>query len=161
MKLNPKNGIDQLLFGMKQKDVIALYGSPDKQFEDDDSNVIFLYNQQKLRLTFYEDEDFRLGYIITSNSEATLLDKKILGYNVENIKSELPFKSWEQEDFDSTENHFNESNWLTLQSEYGEVIRVELGPLLMITTNLIGSLKSKNHKKNPQEQRVFFILFSY
>jgi len=130
MKLNPKNGIDQLLFGMKQKDVIALYGSPDKQFEDDDSNVIFLYNQQKLRLTFYEDEDFRLGYIITSNSEATLLDKKILGYNVENIKSELPFKSWEQEDFDSTENHFNESNWLTLQSEYGEVIRVELGAII-------------------------------
>ena len=130
MKLNPKNGIDQLLFGMKQKDVIALYGSPDKQFEDDDSNVIFLYNQQKLRLTFYEDEDFRLGYIITSNSEATLLDKKILGYNVENIKSELPFKSWEQEDFDSTENHFSESNWLTLQSEYGEVIRVELGAII-------------------------------
>jgi len=130
MKLNPKNGIDQLLFGMKQKDVIALYGTPDKQFEDDDSNMIFLYNQQKLRLTFYEDEDFRLGYIITSNAEATLLDKKILGCNVENIKRELPFKSWEQEDFDSTENHFNESNWLTLQSEYGEVIRIELGAII-------------------------------
>jgi hypothetical protein len=40
MKLNPKNGIDQLLFGMKQKDVIALYGAPNKQFEDDDSLFI-------------------------------------------------------------------------------------------------------------------------
>ena len=46
MKINPKNGIDQLLFGMKQSDVIALYGNPDKQFEDDDSNVIFLYNEK-------------------------------------------------------------------------------------------------------------------
>jgi len=130
MRLNPKNGIDQLLFGMKQKDAIALYGTPDKQFEDDDSNVIFLYNQYKLRLTFYEDEDFRLGYIITSNPSATLLDVKVMGYNIVDLKRELPFTSWEQEDFDSTENHFNESNWLTLQSEYGEVIRVELGAII-------------------------------
>ena len=130
MKLNPKNGIDQLLFGMKQKDVFALYGSPDKQFEDDDRNVIFLYNKYKWRLTFYEDEDFRLGYIITSNSDATLLDKKVIGRNVAEVKLELPFKSWEQEDFDSTENHFNESNWLILQSEFGVVIRVEIGAII-------------------------------
>ena len=114
MKLNPKNGIDQLLFGMKQKDVIGLYGTPDKQFEDDDSNIIFLYNQAKFRLTFYEDEDFRLGYIITSNPTVTLLDKNVIGSNVTALKQELPFKTWEQEDFDSTENHVNESNWLIL-----------------------------------------------
>lgn len=130
MKLNPKNGIDQLLFGMKQKDVIALYGNPDKQFEDDDSNVIFLYNDLKFRLTFYEDEDFRLGYIITSNLEVLLLDKKIIGRNVSELKQELPFKTWEQEDFDSTENHFNESNWLILQSEFGIVIRAEIGAII-------------------------------
>lgn len=127
MKLNPKNGIDKLLFGMKQNDVEALYGKPSKQFNDDDANIIYLYNTEKMRLTFYEDEAFRLGYIISSNPELTLLDKKVIGKNVETIKSELPFKTWEQEDFDSTENHFNESNWLTLQSEYGIIIRVEIG----------------------------------
>ena len=130
MKLNPKNGIDQLLFGMKQKDVIGLYGTPDKQFEDDDSNIIFLYNQAKLRLTCYEDEDFRLGYIITSNPTVTLLDKNVIGRNVTALKQELPFKTWEQEDFDSTENHFNESNWLILQSEFDVVIRVEIGAII-------------------------------
>lgn len=130
MKLNPKNGIDQLLFGMKQKDVIALYGNPSKQFEDDDHNVIFLYNQHKWRLTFYEDEDFRLGYIITSNTEATVLDKKVIGRNVEEVKQELPFKSWEEEAFDSTINHFNESNWLILQSEYDVIIRIEIGAII-------------------------------
>jgi len=127
MKLNPKNGIYKLLFGMKQKDVEALYGKPSKQFNDDDANVIYVYNTEKMRLTFYEDEAFRLGYIISSNPELTLLDKKVIGKNVETVKSELPFKTWEQEDFDSTENHFNESNWLTLQSEYGIIIRVEIG----------------------------------
>jgi hypothetical protein len=130
MKINPKNGVDKLLFGMKQNHVEAIYGKPNKQFNDDDGNCIYLYFAEKLRLTFYEDEGFRLGYIITSNPEATLLDKKVIGINVEELKNELPFKSWEQEDFDSTVNHFNESNWLILQSEFGVVIRVEIGAII-------------------------------
>jgi hypothetical protein len=130
MIVNPKNGVDQLLFGMKQKDVIAIYGEPDKQFKDDDQNIIFLYNSQQLRITFYEDESMRLGYIITSYPEATVLGKKIMGREVAEVKNELPFKSWEQEDFDSTENHFNESNWLVLQSEYGKIIRIEIGAII-------------------------------
>jgi hypothetical protein len=130
MKINPKNGIDQLVFGMKQSDVVALYGNPDKQFEDDDSNVIFLYNDQKMRLTFYEDENFRLGYLITSNPDSVLLDQKIIGRNVEEVKNQLPFKNWETETFDSTENHFNESNWLILQSEYETIIRIEIGAII-------------------------------
>jgi hypothetical protein len=130
MILNPKNGIDKLLFGMQQKDVEAIYGKPDKEFKDDDENIIYLYNKEKLRLTFYEDENFKLGYIISSNPELLLLDKKIIGRNCIELKSELPFKSWEVEDFDSTENHFNESNWLTLQSEFGQVIRVEIGAII-------------------------------
>jgi hypothetical protein len=130
MKLNPKNGVDQLLFGMKQNHVEAIYGKPNKQYKDDDGNTIYLYYNEKLRLTFYEDEAFRLGYIITSNTEATLLDKKVIGQNIEELKSELPFKSWEQEDFDSTENHFNESNWLILQSEFDVVTRIEIGAII-------------------------------
>ena len=130
MKINPKNGVDKLLFGMKQTHVEAIYGKPTKQFLDDDGNSIYLYFNQKLRLTFYEDEAFRLGYIITSNTEATLLDKKVIGKNVADLNSELPFISWEQENFDSTENHFNESNWLILQSEFGIIIRVEIGAII-------------------------------
>lgn len=130
MKINPKNGIDLLLFGMRQHDVIAIYGSPDKQFEDDDKNIIFLYNKEKLRLTFYEDENFRLGYLITSNPDCMVLDQKLIGRNVNDVKEALPFKTWETEDFDSTENHFNESNWLILQSEFEEIIRVEVGAII-------------------------------
>lgn len=130
MILNPKNGIDKLLFGMQQKDVEAIYGRPDKEFKDDDENVIYLYNNEKFRLTFYEDENFKLGYIISSNPELLLLDKKIIGRNCIELKTELPFKSWEVEDFDSTENHFNESNWLTFQAEFGVVIRVEIGAII-------------------------------
>ena len=130
MKINPKNGIDKLLFGMKQKDVEALYGKPNKQFNDEDGNIIYLYNTEKLRLTFYEDENFRLGYLISSNPDLILLDKNVMGRNVEEVKNELPFKTWEQEDFDSTENHFNESNWIILQSEFEIIVRVEIGAII-------------------------------
>lgn len=130
MKINPKNGIDKLLFGMKQKDVEALYGKPNKQFNDEDGNIIYLYNTEKLRLTFYEDENFRLGYLISSNPDLILLDKNIIGRNVEEVKNELPFKTWEKEDFDSIENHFNESNWIILQSEFEIIVRVEIGAII-------------------------------
>jgi hypothetical protein len=130
MIINLKNGIDQLLFGMKQNHVEAIYGKPDKQYKDEDQNVICLYNQQKWSLTFYEEEDFRLGYIICSHADATILDKKVIGKNIDEIKQALPFKSWDKEDFDTTENHFNESNWLILQSEYNDIIRVEIGAII-------------------------------
>src|SRR3954469_9654952 len=100
MKVNPKYGIDKLLFGMKQKDVEALYGKPDKQFKDDDKNIIAVYNELKCRLTFYEDEDFRFGYIISSNPELELFGNKVIGRTVDEVKSELHqhgFKDWEQE----------------------------------------------------------------
>ena len=57
MIINLKNGIDKLLFGMKQSDVTAIYGKPDRNYKDEDDNVIFVYNAHKIRLTFYEEED--------------------------------------------------------------------------------------------------------
>lgn len=130
MKLNPKNGLDELLFGMLQKDVINILGAPDKEFEDDDANTILLFNDKKLRLTFYEDEGFKLGYIISSNEELTFFDKTVINSDVLEFKNyliEKGIKQWENEYFDATENHFNETNWLTLQAEFGKIIRVEIG----------------------------------
>jgi hypothetical protein len=130
MVINLKNGIDELLFGMKQKDVEALYGRPDKQYKDEDGNIICLYNQQKWSLTFYEDEEYRLGYIICSHPEITILDKKVIGRNIDEVKGELPFKSWGKEAVDIMEQHFNESNWLILQTEYNDITRVEIGAII-------------------------------
>jgi len=133
MKINPKHGIDKLIFGMKQKDVENFYGKPDKQFKDDDGNIIAVYNKQKWRLTFYDDEDLRLGYIISANPDLTLFDKKVIGSEIEEVKSELlshNFKDWEQEDFDLAENHFNEDHWLILQTEYGVISKIEIGAII-------------------------------
>lgn len=130
MILKPKYGIDQLLFGMKQQDVEAIYGKPDYQYKDEDSNVIWMYNALKMRLTFYEDEDFRLGYLVTSHPEVTLFDQKLLGKAAAEIVNFLKLqnlKSWEITNEDGLENNFNEDNWLMLISEFDEIVKVEVG----------------------------------
>lgn len=146
MILKPKYGIDQLLFGMKQQDVVAIYGKADKTFKDDDQNIINVYNEHKLRLTFYEDEDFKLGYIITSQPDLVLFDQKVIGSQPEEMKEMLlskGFKTWEQEDFDMAENHFNEANWIILQAEFGTIAKVEIGAAINDKDELDWKFKSK------------------
>ena len=133
MKINLKNGIDKLLFGMIQKDVIAIYGKPTKTYKDEEENVIFLYNVQKIRLTFYVEEDLKLGYIVSSNENLTVFDQKIIGKTIDTIKKELApkgLKTWEEESFDTYENYFNEDFWMIVQTEFGFAVKVELGAII-------------------------------
>lgn len=130
MEIKPKYGIDQLIFGMQRKDVVEIYGMPDKQNFDEDGNELYFYNKKKWILTFYEEENFRLSYITTSNQDAQLLGHKIIGQNVEMVKKTLAgsgIKNFEFEDFDLFENHFNEENWLILNTEFNEVVKLEIG----------------------------------
>jgi len=64
---------------MKQKDVEAIYGNPNRNYKDEDDNVIYAYNELKLRLTFYHDEDFKLGYIVASSPELDVLGVSVIG----------------------------------------------------------------------------------
>ncbi|MBD3583586.1 hypothetical protein [Flavobacterium selenitireducens] len=129
MQLIPKKGIANLLFGMKISDVESAIGKSDLHFKDDDNNAIHVYNALKLRLTFYEDESYRFGYLISGNPELELGGQKLIGQTVENVKPLLPkaFKTWETERFDLATNHFNEANWLILQEEFGTIAKVEMG----------------------------------
>lgn len=132
MNIKPKHGIGELVFGMQQQHVVAVYGKPSKQFKDEDSNIVYLYNQHKMRLTFYDDEEYRLGYIVVSHPDTTLFDKKIMGRSPKEIQDELPqnaYKNWEVVEEDGVESHFNEDNWLMLIAEFGEVIKVEVGAI--------------------------------
>jgi hypothetical protein len=37
---------------------------------------------------------------------------------------------WEREEFDTLENFFNEPNWIILQAEFDEVVKVEIGAII-------------------------------
>ena len=133
MKINTKNGIDKLLFGMKQNDVTAIYGKPDRNYKDEDDNVIFAYNKLKMRLTFYLEEDFKLGYIVASSFDLELFGNKIIGNKISEVKKALATKGitkFTQEDFDTFENYFNEENWFILQTEFDEVVKFEIGAII-------------------------------
>ncbi len=133
MELTPKNGIGKLLFGMRRADVEKILGRPNREFTDEEQNVIWLYNSEKLRITFYEEEDFRFGYLICSHAETELYGQRIIGKDVEEIKAMLKpkgFKTWEVEEFDMTINHFNEEQWVILESEFGEIVKVEAGAII-------------------------------
>ena len=133
MKINLKNGIEKLIFGMKQSDVTAIYGKPDRNYKDEDDNIIFAYNTQKMRLTFYKEEEFKLGYIVASSSDLELFGNTVIGRKIEDVKKELiqkGLKTFTQEDFDTFENYFNEENWIILQTEFDEVVKFEIGAII-------------------------------
>ena len=78
MEIKLKYGIDNLLFGMKEQDVTKILGKPDTQYKDEEENVVFMYNARKLRLIFYKEEDFRLGYMTTTNPIVKLFQRELI-----------------------------------------------------------------------------------
>ncbi len=133
MKINLKNGIDKLLFGMKQKDVEAIYGKPDRNYKDEDDNQILVYNKLKARLTFYQEEDFKLGYIVASSADLELFGNKIIGKKINEVKKDLVSNNitkFTQEEYDTFENYFNEENWIIFQTEFDEVVKFEIGAII-------------------------------
>mgnify|MGYP006319075681 FL=1 len=133
MKINLKSGIDKLLFGMKQNDVTAVFGKPDKNYKDEDENLILVYNKLKMRLTFYVEEGLKLGYIVASGTDLELNGNTIIDKKITEVKSELAKKGitkFTQESFDTFENYFNEDNWFILQTEFDEVVKFEIGAII-------------------------------
>jgi hypothetical protein len=132
MQLHPKIGIDNIKFGSNQTEVLNILGEPSNIFsdKDDPNEIIYKYNHLKLSLTFYISENYRLGYIRCSNPETNYKGRKILNLPItkvqKNVFGEFD-QNWDVEQYDFFDTYFNESIWLTLNVEYGEVTDVELG----------------------------------
>ncbi|WP_374400846.1 hypothetical protein [Flavobacterium sp.] len=130
MEIKLKYGIDNLLFGMKEQDVTKILGKPDSSYKDEDENVIFVYNSRKLRLTFYKEEDYRLGYMTTSNPIIKLFTTTLIGKNWSEIYPVLEknkIKSFESDTAEGIVSYFNEENWLFFHVDYNEIVKIELG----------------------------------
>ncbi|MFD0992561.1 hypothetical protein [Tenacibaculum geojense] len=117
---------------MKRTEVENILGKPDiERIDKDNENcLILVFNNQKLRLTFYECENSRLGYIETSNPNLTFDGIKILNTNIDFAKTDIfgeMMDEWELEEYHSFSTHFNDKYWLTLNSEFESVTNLELG----------------------------------
>ena len=130
MEIKLKYGIDNLLFGMKEQDITKILGKPDTQYKDEEENVVFMYNARKLRLIFYKEEDFKLGYITTTNPVVKLLNTLIIGKNWSEVYSVLEknkVKSFETDTSEGMVSYFNEENWLFIHVDYNEIVKIEVG----------------------------------
>ena len=130
MEIKLKYGIDNLLFGMKEQDVIKVLGKPDTQYKDEEENVVFMYNSRKLRLIFYKEEGFKLGYITTTEASVKLFGTALIGKNWSEIfpileKNKL--KSFETDTIEGMMSYFNEDNWIFFHVDYNEIVKVEVG----------------------------------
>jgi hypothetical protein len=130
MEIKLKYGIDNLLFGMKEQDVTKVLGKPDTQYKDEEENVVFMYNARKLRLIFYKEEDFKLGYITTTNPDVKLVNTLIIGKNWSEVYPVLEknkVKSFETDTSEGMMSYFNEENWLFIHVDYNEIVKIEVG----------------------------------
>lgn len=130
MDIKLKYGIDNLLFGMKEQDVTKILGKPDTQYKDEEENIVFMYNSRKLRLVFYKEEAYRLGYMTTTNPNVKLFTGKVIGKNWSEVYPVLEknkVKSFETDTSEGMISYFNEENWLFIHVEYNEIFKIELG----------------------------------
>ena len=131
MELKPTYGIGDFKFGMKAADVVAKLGKPDKMYEDeeDENELIYQYNKSKIKFTFYQDQDGKLGYITCSNPTLTYQGKAVIQAPVEVVIKEVfnNIKDWQEEDYNSFTTYISEKQWLVINAEYDEVTDVELG----------------------------------
>jgi hypothetical protein len=130
MEIKLKYGIDNLLFGMKEQDVTKILGKPDTQYKDEEENVVLLYNARKLRLIFYKEEAFRLGYMTTTNPMVKLFATTVIGKNWSDVYPVLEkskVKAFETDTSEGMMSYFNEENWLFVHVDYNEIVKIEVG----------------------------------
>lgn len=136
MELILKNGLENIYFGQSIEDAIEVFGIPDREYHntDDENEFILEWNAFKLRLTFYENENRKLGYIRTANPAAHLDGIEIIDKDIETVKKNFNIEEtmdWEVESFDFFQTHLNVKYWLVLNVEYNRITDIELGvPLL-------------------------------
>ena len=73
-------GINGIYFGMNEKDIVGILGAPTKRHFNNDECLLYLeYYSISTKFKFDEDEDFKFTNIETSNKEASIFYKKIIG----------------------------------------------------------------------------------
>lgn len=131
MELKLSIGIEQLKFGLTQEKIFSFLGNPNKIHidKDDENEIICDWNSHKFRLTFYKNENLKLGYIRIKNENLTFNNQRIIGQPIKLVK-EIVFANlndWETDEYEFFSTYFNEEFWLTLHVDYGIVEEVEIG----------------------------------
>ena len=127
-------GINGIYFGMNEKDIVGILGAPTKRHFNNDECLLYLeYYSMSTKFKFDEDEDFKLTNIETSNKEASIFYKKIIGCEKKEVVELLNSKGYTNFEWEDYE-YFDElycyelSLWITF--EYDKVTGFEFFPFI-------------------------------
>jgi len=116
MELKIGHGLNKIKFGLHQCDIESMLGKPDKSFtnEEDADELIWQYNEIKLRLTFYLHHGGKLGYIRTTAPNVTFNGHQVIGRQVvELLTAVFDFiQDWEVEDYTFFHSYFSKETGL-------------------------------------------------
>ena len=132
MKISIGNGIHTFLFGQNEDNVIDNQGPPNKKFADEYGDIYILFNSLETTLKFEKENDFRLSWIETSNTNASFPEFSPWGVSqveiitkLTQILGELP----EIEDYGDFQSITFNKSWLELQFRYEKLKQINFGVL--------------------------------
>ncbi|MGK0407835.1 MAG: hypothetical protein ACJAZH_001660 [Roseivirga sp.] len=131
MEIHLQKGIGEVRFGMTRAEVEKVIGKPDveKLDSEDPNELIWEFNDLKLRLTFYENENHRMVYIRGSHANMSLNKHVFIDQKIDKVLSQIDsdLEAWEVDDQDLFTAYFNEKNWFSFNVEYQRITDFEMG----------------------------------
>ena len=129
MEIVVGRGLDDLLFGESEAEVVTRLGTPDKVHLADDGDRRLRYD--RLRCGFWFRDD-RLHWVRCANPDLMLFGEKLRGRPTAEVLSFLSRhldEAPETEDYGDWESHSFPTSWLELQFEYDALSEVCAGHL--------------------------------
>jgi len=126
-------GLDNIIFGIFQEDVINVLGKPDKISESEkEDGIVYYYNNQMIKTKFDLLDNGKLYSFEVYNPKAIMFNQEIINKKKSEILDLLKLNGYddiEQEDYEFFETLFCRGIWSTFAFEFGKLVHVEFSPL--------------------------------
>jgi hypothetical protein len=130
MEIRPGKGVEQLLFGLTEPELVRALGPPDKRYLTDSGARRLQYFGPRLEFSIEPDNGGRFSWVEVQCPEATLFGCRVVGEPIGPVLSQVSESLGEEPDHDdygSLETFFYPRNWVELQVEFGRVVSVNCG----------------------------------
>ena len=146
MEIKVGIGLDNIIFGMSQEDVVGTLGEPDKISKVEiEFGIVFYFNKLLIKTKFDRREDNKLYSIDVYNPEVLMYDQKIINKDKDEIIELLNInghKEIKHEDYELFETVFCEDIWCTFMFEFNRLISIEFSPLSDNDKNIMWPLSN-------------------
>ena len=153
MRLKIGIGLDNLIFGMCQEEVISLMGKPDKIVRTEPFGDIYYYfNNQLTKLEFDSSEDYRLYTIEVFNPTVLMFNQQLINKDKGEILMLLKANGYseiEQEEYETFETVLCEEIWSEFAFEFNKLKRISYSPLFDDNDEIIWPIRKGGISHNP------------